>query len=171
MPIALDPDETFDVVLKTDQSKPAGKRPTFMFRHLTTRALRKAKKFLTDQAAVNASTFDEIMNALSQTINSHLDRWRNIDAPITDPELEDLCTRDELWELYYAMLMGGSLSAEEKKTLDLPSPANGAKSAEIPVAATLPSAEIAPARPNLTKSNVRPVTTSAQTVGTARAGG
>jgi hypothetical protein len=41
MPLALDPNETFEVVLRSDQAKPPAERPTLRFRHLTRRVSRR----------------------------------------------------------------------------------------------------------------------------------
>ena len=142
MPIALDPDQTFEVVLKTDQSKPPESRPTFVFRYLTERALRKARKFGADKEAHDRMAFDEIIDGLKAEINNHLATWRNLtpdERPIED--IGDVCTIQELWQLYYAMLAGGSLDVESKKNSDMPSPDSGEKSVETTAPETPQNAE------------------------------
>ena len=149
MPIALDPNQTFDVVLKSDQGKDAKIRPTFEFRHLTSRQLRQAMQFGDDRDALEEMTFDEIANKLETILTEHLAGWRYMPpAPEHDPSVGDLCTMDEMWELYYAMRSGASLKVESKKNSATPSPDSGDRSAEMTVAETPDDVGIAPVTEN-----------------------
>ena len=146
MPIALDPEQTFEVVLKTDQSKPPESRPVFLFRHLTARQLRRIAKLGDDREALKASTVDKITDDLIATIGEALAGWRHIDREFSAESLDTICTIGELWELYYAMRSGGSLDVESKKNSDMPSPDSGEKSVEKVVQETPQNAETAQAK-------------------------
>jgi hypothetical protein len=142
MPLALDPNETFEVVLRSDQARPPGERPTLRFRHLTRRTSRRLGALLRRpredfdrlpdaeaRAAVDA-WHDEIWTML----DSQLAGWERMATPGGQPipfasfavtpagGLEIVLAESEMWEVAFALLRGGSLTVDEKKGSASPSP-------------------------------------------------
>lgn len=100
MPIALDKGRTFDVVLKTDQAKPKGKQPTFVFRYLTVAEWQR----VLDLASADGDP-KQMMSMLVNAIGIGLVDWRRMvgldgEAIKFDPAtLPELLTIGEMKEL------------------------------------------------------------------------
>lgn len=141
MPLATDPKATFDVVLKTDEDKPAESRPTFTVRHLSSREQRDASRI--DQAAreIEAATqpgaalgdvqaaADTMVEKLLALLRLAVIGWRNLTdrqgkpIPFDPARIDEVLTPNEIWELYYAALSGATLTGADRKNCE--SPATG----------------------------------------------
>jgi hypothetical protein len=76
MPLALDPNETTDVVLAVDEDKPAETRPTFSVRYLTSRQWLAVSKLVKE--ADDAPNDDEAAPLLDQALAAMVIGWRNM---------------------------------------------------------------------------------------------
>jgi len=166
MPIALDPEQTFEVP-PAEERKPDG--PVFVFRYLTARAWLAAAQFGDDRETLNNLTTAQIVGRLCETIvdGQRLVTWRNVrdedgaDIPFDPDGLSDVLTVAELWDLYYAARRGSVLGPEAKKDSGSPSPSDGADSATAPAGAgTAPTDRPRPSPPS---SSVPPAEASAAT--------
>lgn len=133
MPLILNPDSTYDVVLSTDRDKPAGEQPVFVFQYLSGRKWKKIAE-LSDAFDDSKNSFDTI-NLAFDAIRVGLTGWRNMIDPSGteipyDPKLlDEILTPDEAVELMQAAVSQGP-SLEDKKKLDLPSDSDTEKSVE-----------------------------------------
>ena len=133
MPLALEPNRTFPVILETDQNKPEP-RPTFYFKYLSGREWKSVAE-LSDQlfgAASGAAAIDLIFGSLAKGLVS----WENMVDPDThDPipfnvtELDSIITLTEAHELMEKFRNQG-LEVEDKKKSESPSQCDTAASAK-----------------------------------------
>jgi len=138
----MDPESDFEVILKSDRERdfPDGRRPTFVFRHLTGRQWARAQKAEVEIVAVSDETVDAAANLdrLCEAIAEGLVGWRDVTGRDGNPVefdsagIDELVGIRELWELYYSMMRGGQLEADDAKKSESPSPTAGAGSAGSP---------------------------------------
>jgi len=110
MPMALDPNATFDVVLRSDAEKPAGERPTFEMRFLSCRQWREIAEAADrlDEAGGGAEVLDRVVDLLGRCVGG----WRQMtDADgrtmsYTPDCLADVLTMSEAQELLQRALEG-----------------------------------------------------------------
>jgi len=132
MPLALEPGETFRVVLEADRAKPEP-RPVFLVRHLSARQWRRLDEVLStlETSASGGEALGRVLDAL----RPHVAGWQHLVGPDGaavpfDPgELDAVLALPEVYELAYAVLAGGRLETDEKKGLRSPSPSGGDSSA------------------------------------------
>lgn len=155
MPLALDPDELIELVLESDQAKPADKRVTFTFCHLPARKFRQLQRLI-DQAiaAADANNGDEEDAAVDEAILLGLKKVstpppNHTPLPPADHLVKEILTADERWELLIRWRKEMSLSAAEKKASPSPLPLDTASSA--PPAATV-NVEASPVSPSPSSS-------------------
>lgn len=110
MPRALDPNDTFDVVLDSDKNKDP--QPTFVFRAATGRQWRQMGIAL-DKPGVEVGAYcDHLYDAVKTTLTN----WHGMNDIAYDQEkLEDLITPIEAREILHKVLEQGVLSPEAKK--------------------------------------------------------
>ena len=122
MPAALDPDNTFTIVLPDDQEKPEGKRPGFIYNFLTGRQWFKVAQVqeLLPKCKNMTAVFDLVFGGCRIGLKG----WENITGldgkPMEfDPDkLEDVLTLVEAQELVLLLEAEGSLGSQYKKKLD-----------------------------------------------------
>jgi hypothetical protein len=133
MPIALEPDSVYDVVLSTDSGKPLEKRPTFVFRYLSSRKWKELTR-LADGFETNKSGAGAIDSVFS-VIRMVLVGWRNMtgpdgkEIPYNPDEIDDLVTPAEAMELMMAAERQVP-GIEDKKKLGSPSHSSTGRSAK-----------------------------------------
>jgi hypothetical protein len=134
MPIALDPRETFEIVLDSDVRE-VGLAPTFIFRYLTVREWREIAPLGDDQAALSALSTVVAVDKLMAALRLNLIGWANVrdrdgeEIAYGPDRLEDVLTMGEAWELYFKARRQVRLGADEKKDSGSPSPTLGGESA------------------------------------------
>lgn len=145
-PLAIDPNETFLIRLKSDEEKkdPIG----FRFRYLTAREFIRTstpgswtEQDMKDLGVVGIAKglFDAIrVNYIGSDPYSE-------DLSIQEKDLEDILTINEAWELYYSSRRQSKLSVPEKNDSASPSATSGGDSA--------PDAEADPSAPIQSQSN------------------
>jgi len=120
--IALEPNETFEIVLKSDEGKPREGQPRFIYRYLTCRQWRRLARFQ-DQLELQKNA-DNVMDAIIEAATTNLIGWVNIIDTQTGPvpfdikKFEDIVTMFEAQEIILKLL-GQKMMFGEKKRLDL----------------------------------------------------
>jgi len=153
MPIALDPSQTFEIAVKSDEALPIDERPVFVYRFAAGRELRRMREIYEkvmkagDDTEMPFATMDELFDRLRERLIG----WRNMIDPATgehidfDPaELDRLITLPEAFELLARVCTQGP-DREEKKRLESLSECSTEKSA-----ATAPDTEVANNHPTET---------------------
>ena len=121
MPLALEPNATYDVVLSIDADKPEDRRPTFVFRYLSSRKWKELAR-LTDKFEKDDSG-EAAIDAVFDVIRMVLAGWRNMigpdgkEIPYNPAELDDMVTPAEAMELMMAA-EGQVPNVEDKKKLE-----------------------------------------------------
>jgi hypothetical protein len=113
MPIFLEPDQTFEVCLDADQSKPIETRPVFVCLSQSMRGQRsilQAVDLLDEKHSV-----DEIFNATLIELVRVVVGWRNIGKPFVADQLDDLLTYREARELLIKVAYNQRMDTTEKK--------------------------------------------------------
>lgn len=131
MPVALDPRQTHEYVLKSDEDKPKGSRPTFVFRYMTKGELMQFDGWRKTEDP------DDIPDALDNAVALSLVGWRHMQngtgkaIPFRKDKSRagDVCQIEELIELQDAVLTANMPSADEKKGSGSRSPSSSARSA------------------------------------------
>ncbi len=152
MPLAIDPNETFDVVLKNDAEK--GTPVSFRFRYMTAREFLRTAK-IGDMPAEEREALgtEAVVKQLFGVIRSNLIQFAGPGLEI-DAEIEDVITITEAWELYWSSRRQSRLSVTEKNDSGSPSPSSGddsakdapaGTSASIPLTSGSPPSSNAPA--------------------------
>ena len=126
MPLALSPDETYDVTLSGD---PSG--ASFTFRYLTARQFRQTMHLSQD---VDERDTGELLDDLVDAIATNLVGWDVVDhagnpVPFDPDALQDILTVGELWDLYFNARRQNRLTGDEKKDFGSSSHTDGASSA------------------------------------------
>lgn len=117
MPLATDPNQTFKIVLKSDQGKK--KPPAFIYQFSSCRELREAdnlyKKIMA--AKTDAEINDAGQKKLFMLLRRKLVGWENMGRKYDPKELEAILTLPEAFELFFRML-NQSPSVDDKKKLE-----------------------------------------------------
>jgi len=127
MPIACDPNQRFNIVLKSDQTKPIEQQARFIFRYLTGREWKKCDSVV--DAAEQIKTCEARFDTVLSGIKMGLVGWENLNdrdgnaIPYNpdNPELDLAITISEAWEMLFELLGNTSLQTVDKKKLDSPS--------------------------------------------------
>jgi hypothetical protein len=165
MPLALDPDATFDLVLATDQERPEESRPSFIFRFMANRHWKELAHVADHLDELGVQGIDAVLGRMEDVLKLGLVGWKNMVDPATrkvipyDPQdFDRLVTPAEMSELMYSALARMGPSVGEKKASGSPSPNSSDRSART---ATLPApAEADQARLNRPSSSAPDATGS-----------
>jgi len=104
MPLALEPNKTFKVVLESDKKKPADKQPYFEFRFLSGRAWKMLaqKRAEIQKSASGDEAFDKLFEILSVGMvgwGNMIDPDTKKPIPFNKKDLDRLLTISELSEI------------------------------------------------------------------------
>ena len=115
MPLSLEPNQRFPVVLDSDLDKPAGERPTFYVVSLSMREQTKLSAGM--DAAMSHSKTEDIFDATCTLLDEYLVGWSNM-GKHTYPEscVKDFLTHGEGRELLRKILGNSNVQPEEKKS-------------------------------------------------------
>ncbi len=122
MPLALEPNETFEIILESDKDKPRETQPRFIYQYLTCRQWRQIAR-VQDEIEQQKDA-DAIMDKIFSAATTNLIGWVNMVHPQSGPipfdanKLEDLVGLAEAQELI-VKLISQRPSPEDKKKLDL----------------------------------------------------
>lgn len=116
MPVFLEPDQKFPIVLASDKDKPIELRPTFFAKSQSMRGQRRIAAVLdrlTEDKEVTASQlFDDVVEALGNVLVG----WQNMGRPYTKEALEDVLSYTEARELLRLVSYNQHVTLEEKKS-------------------------------------------------------
>lgn len=113
MPIFLEPDQSFEVCLDVDKSKPVETRPVFVCLSQSMRGQRsilQAVDMLDEKHSI-----DQIFDATISELKRVVVGWRNVDRPFAVDELDNLLTYREARELLIKVAYNQRMDTNEKK--------------------------------------------------------
>jgi hypothetical protein len=134
MPLALDPNQTFKIILESDKDKPARLQPCFVYSYLTGRqwlAVASLQDQLDDLTAA-----DQIVDKVFQAASTGLVGWENMIDRNGEPVEFNIDTLDmivgviEAQELIVKLLKQHP-NLDDKKKLELQSDLNTEQSVKI----------------------------------------
>lgn len=134
MPLILDPEATFEVVLDYDKKKDKKVRPVFVFKYLSARQWKKLAEIHDNFIEWSKIGTDSILNHTFEGLRMVMVDWRNMKTAKGESiefdmeKLEDMLTPSEADELLIAAVQQAP-SVEDKKKLDLPSDSSTEQSA------------------------------------------
>lgn len=115
MPLFLEPDQRFPIVLESDKDKPIEKRPTFYARSQSMRGIRKIAEVV-DQMD-SAQKMDEMLKLVLDELMDCLTGWANMgEYSFSRESLEIVLTYPEARELIRKVMANQHVQAEEKKS-------------------------------------------------------
>jgi len=116
MPVSLEPNQRFPIVLDSDMAKPVAERPTFFVVSLSMRE-QKTLSTAMDEAIDYTKTATEIFDATCELLKKYLVGWSNM-GPHVYPEgdLQEFLCHREARELLTKLMASSYVSFEEKKS-------------------------------------------------------
>lgn len=116
MPISLEPDKRFPVVLDCDKDKPKESRPTFYVLSQTMRGHEAILQTIDCKYEADI-TVAEVFERTCQKISEVLVGWSNMgNAVFGQTDIRDLLTYDEAVELLRKIGRNSHIEPEEKKS-------------------------------------------------------
>lgn len=117
MPIFLEPDHQFPVVLESDKAKPAESRPTFFAKSQSMRGQERIAEVLDLLSEDTDITTQELFGRTCERLQAVLAGWKNMGGKKYNPEeLRDLLTYSEARELLRLVAYNQHIDHEEKKS-------------------------------------------------------
>ena len=141
MSVALDPDQTYSIVLRGDDGKPPDDQPTFIFRYMNSRewmALLRQMEAIGENGASESETLEQTYAAIKVPLVD----WRNIrngsdkPAPFAPDDLDLYTTPLDARELRWRIPESCMLEELELKKSASPSESNAENSAPAADTAT-----------------------------------
>lgn len=114
MPIFLEPDQRFPIVLGSDKDKPIETRPMFFVKSLSMRGQLKLSTEM--DLALSHSTTSEIFEATCNLINDNVVGWKNMGAFEYGCDVAEFLAHSEARELLSKVLSNQHVPPEEKKS-------------------------------------------------------
>ena len=114
MPIFLEPDQSFDIVLDSDAEKPVASRPVFVARSQSMRGQRKIMEAI-DMLHADGVTVSQVFDAAVEQLKRVLVDWRNMGREYTADAIEDVLSYNESIELLRKVAYNQRMSGDEKK--------------------------------------------------------
>jgi hypothetical protein len=115
MPLFLEPEQRFPIVLDCDIDKPSESRPTFYARSLSMRQQTNLSSEI-DAIFDDAKTTDTICDRTVAVINKYVIDWRNMGSFEYGSDIRDFLTQQEAMELLRKILANQHVQPEEKKS-------------------------------------------------------
>jgi len=116
MPVFLEPDQRFPVVLASDKDKPVESRPTFFAKSQSMRGQRRIAAVLDRLTEDKEVTHDELLDDIIEALGGVLTGWQNMGQPYSKDALEDVLSYTEARELLRLVAYNQHVSLEEKKS-------------------------------------------------------
>jgi hypothetical protein len=117
MPIALEPNQAFPVVLDCDQDKPIESRPTFFAKSQSMRGQKKLLDVLDRLTDDKEATVEDLFNDAIDALAEVLTGWKHMnEIEFSKEALVDLLTYTEARELIRKVSYNQHLTPEEKKS-------------------------------------------------------
>ena len=116
MPLFLEPNQRFPIVLDCDADKPAESRPTFFAMSLPMREQTRLSADV-DKIFEDADTTDQICDRTVELLNGKLTGWANMGTfEFGKSDLREFLTQQEAMQLLRKILANNHLQPEEKKS-------------------------------------------------------
>jgi hypothetical protein len=117
MPIFLEPDQKFPIVLASDKDKPAESRPTFFAKSQSMRGQRRIATVLDRLTEDKEVTADQLFTDAVEVLATVLTGWQNMNGIAYSKEaLEDVLSYSEARELLRGVAYNQHVTVEEKKS-------------------------------------------------------
>lgn len=117
MPLCLEPNQRFPIVLDSDADKPLDTRPTFFVVSLSMREQIKLSAGM--DAALNHDTTEAIFDATCKLLENYIVGWSNMGPhDYSEATVTDFLTHSEARELLRKILGNSHVSLEEKKSCE-----------------------------------------------------
>jgi hypothetical protein len=115
MPVCLEPEQRFPVVLDSDMGKPLATRPTFFVLSLSMREQSALSAGM--DAALSHTKTNDVLSATCELVKKYLVGWSNM-GKYTFPEsdIQEFLTHREARELLTKLMVSSYVSLEEKKS-------------------------------------------------------
>lgn len=115
MPIFLEPNKTFEIVLDSDASKPLESRPTFFAQSQSMRSQQELAKQI-DSITENNPTLPELFSKTVDEVMKVVTGWKNMgDWEFSKESIEQVLTYGEARELLRKVMANQHVRPEEKK--------------------------------------------------------
>lgn len=115
MPLCLEPNQRFPIVLDIDADKPVDTRPTFFVVSLSMREQTKLSAGM--DAALSHDKTEQIFDATCELLDDYIVGWSNMGThTYPDACVKDFLTHGEARELLRKILGNSHVSPEEKKS-------------------------------------------------------
>jgi hypothetical protein len=114
MPLFLEPDQRFPIVLDSDKDKPIESRPTFFAKSQSMRS-QLALSTAMDEALSHKTT-QEIFDATCCLIADNITGWANMGAYTHGNDIKEFLSHGEARELLGKILSNQHVNPEEKKS-------------------------------------------------------
>jgi len=119
MPLFLEPDQRFVIVLECDRDKPAESRPTFFAKSQTMRGQRLVGEVLDSIYAEPAPDLDEMFRVACDKLAEVLVGWENMGGiEFSREAMEDVLTFTEARELLRLVMFNQGLTTGQKKATE-----------------------------------------------------
>lgn len=116
MPVFLEPDQKFPIVLASDKEKPADVRPTFFAKSQSMRGQRRIAAVLDRLTEDKEVTTDQLFDDAIEALATVLTGWSNMGQPYSKEALEDVLSYSESRELLRLVSYNQHVTTEEKKS-------------------------------------------------------
>lgn len=120
MPLFLEPDQKYEIILESDEKMPVETRPVFFAKSVTMRKHRQIADLINRE---DVTTAEEFFNTTVEALSAVICGWKNINDPETGKPieynteaLEDVLTSTEARELIYKAIHNNHLNGQEKKS-------------------------------------------------------
>jgi hypothetical protein len=114
MPLFLEPDQRFPIVLDSDKDKPKETRPTFFAKSHSMRSQRKLSEQI--DAAFESGDVNAIYDANSKLLFENLVDWQNMGGySLSLESIQEVLNFQEVRELLRKITSNQHLGPEEKK--------------------------------------------------------
>lgn len=119
MPLFLEPNQRFAVVLESDKDKPAESRPTFFAKSQTMRNQRRVGEVLDMIYAQPSPSVDEMFGTTCDMLAEVLVGWSNMGGVEFSREvMEDVLTFTEARELLRLVMFNQAVTDDQKKATE-----------------------------------------------------
>ena len=154
MPLALEPDQTIEISLKSDESKPLETRPAFIVRFMSSRDRNRLRDLYAEAVDFDMKgDYESFIKNMVSIFQISLVGWHHLKAangdyiPFDPTRLPELLTDVEILEL--ARLVYAKTELEELDRKNSGSPSDSGSAASVPTAAAPKIAATDPAPPSL----------------------
>lgn len=116
MPVFLEPDKTFPVVLDCDKEKPESERPTFYAKSQSMRGQQHIGNVLDRLRTDSEIELDDLFSEVADTLANVLTGWKNMGDIGYPTDVREFLTFSEARELLRKVMFNQHVTEEEKKS-------------------------------------------------------